>query len=192
MKAKEIFPTHLYGESFIDFDSNYIEKLLASIELLRRGDINGRAISNYNFGWQSQNMPTEEGVFKNLLKKIEQEAFLFCESIENFSFINVKMDNLWANINYENDINWPHKHGGDISGVYYLDVNENCGDLSLSTFNYSENIPLQKHLRSKYNKLIKPENKKLILFDSDCVHAVLKNFSGKPRISLSFNLKIYA
>ena len=191
MKAEHILSTHVFGESYIDIEKEYREQLIASIELLRRGDVNGRAVSNFSFGWQSQDIPTAKGIFKKIASKIESAAHIFCNTIEGLYYQEVKIDNLWANINYDNDINWPHKHGGDISGVYYLDVSDNCGDLVLTSFNYTENNKISRFLRNKNNKRIKPENKKIVFFDSECVHFVSKNFSGKPRISLSFNLDIH-
>jgi len=191
MKAEQILSAHVFGESYIDFEKAYIEQLIASIELLRRGDVNGRAISNLSFGWQSQDIPITDGVFKKIALEIENSAKIFCDTIDGLNYQEVKMGNLWANINYANDINWPHKHGGDISGVYYLDVFDNCGDLILNSFNYTDNNKISRFLINKNYKAIKPENKKIVFFDSECLHCVLKNLSGKPRISLSFNLSIY-
>ena len=191
MKAEHVLSTHVFGESYIDIEKEYREQLIASIELLRRGDVNGRAVSNFSFGWQSQDIPTARGIFKKIALKIESAAQIFCGTIDELFYREVKINNLWANINYANDINWPHKHAGDISGVYYLDVFDNCGDLVLTSFNFTVNNKISKFLRSKNNKIIKPENKKIVFFDSECVHFVSKNFSGKPRISLSFNLNIH-
>ena len=191
MKAEPLLSTHVFGETYIDFEKAYIEQLIASIELLRRGNVNGRAFSNFSFGWQSQDIPVTDGVFKKIALEIENAAKIFCDTIDGLTYQEVKMGNLWANINYANDINWPHKHGGDISGVYYLDVFDNCGDLVLNSFNYTDNNKISGFLINKNYKEIKPENKKLVLFDSECVHSVLKNLSGKPRISLSFNLSIH-
>ena len=64
MKAEQLLSTHVFGETYIDLEKAYIEQLIASIELLRRGDVDGRAISNLSFGWQSQDIPVTNGVFK--------------------------------------------------------------------------------------------------------------------------------
>ena len=129
---------------------------------------------------------------KKIASEIQNTAKIFCDTIDGLIYQEIKINNLWANINYANDINWPHKHDGDISGVYYLDVFDNCGDLVLNSFNYTDNNKISSHLsENKLWRKVKPENKKLVLFDSECVHSVLKNLSGKPRISLSFNLGIY-
>tara|TARA_R100001591_G_scaffold93043_1_gene98891 strand:+ start:225 stop:797 length:573 start_codon:yes stop_codon:yes gene_type:complete len=189
MKVKEIFPQNIYGDCFLNLEDNYINKLVASIELLRRGDIEGETFSNNSFGWHSSNIP-QGGVFQNLTEAITKKSYEFCKNMSNFNFNKIEMIGLWANINYKNDINWAHKHAGDLSGVYYLKAKENCGDLVLDNFNYSENCKINAYLTNKYKTSITAKKDKLILFDSECVHAVLKNFSEGPRISMSFNLKI--
>ena len=57
MKVNYINPQNIFGETFLDFDDNYLKQLIASIELIRRGNINGRAFSNLEFGWQSNFIP---------------------------------------------------------------------------------------------------------------------------------------
>ena len=188
MKILEIFPSNIYTETSLGLNRNYILSLINTIELFRRGDVNGAEKSNTTFGWQSHSLP-HDGLFQILTNEI-------CKSGQNFlnklqiDYSKIHMQNLWANINYHGDINWPHKHSGDIAGVYYLDVHDNCGDLLLDSYNYDERQKLQKFLKNKHRRCLKPEIDKLILFDSGCIHAVLKNLSNKNRVSVSFNLKI--
>ena len=186
----EIFPQHLYEKTFLGFNKDYLSQLQASIELIRRGDINGRRISNSEFGWQSDHLP-QDGPFEPLTQQITKKAFECCKDLKDFNFSKVEMEIMWANINYEGDINWPHIHTSDIAGVYYVDVNENSGDLSLHSFSYNNQHKLSTYLFRKSAVNIKPENDLLVLFDSDCYHSVLRNRAKKPRISISFNIKIY-
>ena len=46
MKPIKAYASHIYGESFLNLNDGYISQLKATIELMRRGNINGRAISN--------------------------------------------------------------------------------------------------------------------------------------------------
>ena len=186
----EIFPQHVYEKHFLEFNKNYLNQLQASIELIRRGDINGRSISNSQFGWQSDSLP-QDGPFNLLTQQITKKAFEFCKNLKDFNFSKVEMAIMWANINYEGDINWPHTHSTDIAGVFYVDVHENCGNLELHSFAYNQQHKLSSYLREKNPLSIKPENNLLVLFDSDCYHSVSRNRSNKPRISISFNIKIY-
>ena len=57
MQPIEINPANIYGEDFLDLSNNYLQQLEASIELMRRGDINGVTFSNNGFGWQSDMLP---------------------------------------------------------------------------------------------------------------------------------------
>ena len=186
----EIFPQHVYEKNFLQFDKNYLSQLQASIELIRRGDINGREISNTQFGWQSDNLP-QNGPFEILTQQITKNAYKFCENLKNFNFSKVELINMWANINYKGDINWPHTHSADIAGVFYVDVHDDCGNLELNSFAYNKQHKLSHYLLQKNLLSIKPQNNLLVLFDSNCYHCVTKNLTKKPRISISFNIKIY-
>jgi uncharacterized protein (TIGR02466 family) len=190
MQPIEIFPQNIFQKSNLGLDKNYLNKLHSSIELMRRGDVNGTMISNVEFGWQSKALP-QTGPFENLTQKIIKEAYSFCKNLKNFNFSKIEFISLWANINYPNDINWPHTHDGDIAGVYYVDVHENCGDLILDSYSYNLHNKLAFYLASLHKKIITPHNDLLVLFDSNCWHSVTKNKSNKTRISMSFNLKIY-
>ena len=190
MNPTEIFSQHVYKKHFLEFNTNYLNQLQASIELIRRGDINGRSISNSEFGWQSDSLP-QDGPFQFLTEQITKQAFEFCKNLKNFNFSKVEMEIMWANINYEGDINWPHNHSGDIAGVFYVDVHENCGDLWLHSFAYNQQHKLSTYLNEKNLLSITPKNNLLVLFDSDCYHSVSKNNSKKPRISISFNISIH-
>ena len=190
MVTQDIFYQHIFSKCFLDFDKSYLNQLQASIELIRRGDINGRAISNLEFGWQSDGLP-QNGPFEILTQQITKKAFKFCKSLKNFNFSKVELGFMWANINYEGDINKPHNHTNDLAGVFYVDVHENCGNLVLDSFSYNQHSKLSTYLYHKNVVEIKPQNNLLVLFDSNCYHWVAKNKSKKPRISISFNIDIH-
>ncbi len=70
-----------------------------------------------------------------------------------------------------------HKKNAVISGVYYLDIHDNSGD-----------IHFRSKVKEKWNEWsLKPETGKMILFDSKLEHSVSENKSCHPRISLAFN-----
>ena len=107
MKAIEIFPRNIYGETFLGFDSGYLQSIEATIELFRRGNTSGREMSNQDFGYQSNLLP-HDGVFQNLTDKILVKSKEFLKSLNGFEFSKVELKDMWANINYPGDINWPH------------------------------------------------------------------------------------
>ena len=49
MKARPIHYMGLYGETILNLDESYIKQIRDSIELMRRGELDGRIISNVNF-----------------------------------------------------------------------------------------------------------------------------------------------
>ena len=190
MKPKEVFTSHVYAESSLDLHQNYLTQLKSSIELMRRGDVNGNTASNWDFGWQSDMLP-HSGPFEELTKKITEKAFVFCKNLKNFNFSKVEITALWANINYKGDINWPHNHQGDLAGVFYLYTHNNSGNLILDSFNYNQNCKIGCYLSDKEKIIITPKNNQIILFDSSCMHYVTKNHSDDIRISMSFNIKVH-
>tara|TARA_R100001086_G_scaffold124401_1_gene64198 strand:- start:67 stop:642 length:576 start_codon:yes stop_codon:yes gene_type:complete len=189
MRSNLIFHSHIYGESFLGLNNNHLQKIIETINLMKKGDIKGESNSNFNFGWQSKPLP-HDGLFEILTQKICQSAYDLCKSLDDFNFTRINMLALWANINYHGDVNWHHKHSGDLSGVYYLNTYKDCGDLLLDSFQFSANSKIHTYLRRISRRIIEPKNDKCIIFDAECVHAVLKNRSDKPRISVSFNLGI--
>ena len=191
IELKKDFLPHIYGEKMLDFSNEYNKQLISTIELIRRGDKNGRAVSNRNFGWQSNNLPVI-GIFKKLKEEIIKSSYDFCKSLKDFEFKKIIVDDIWANINYKNDINWPHCHTGDLSGVYYVNAAGNCGDLILQQYNFpSTNWKLNKYLSTEHTvKKITAKTNKLVLFNSECYHFVEKNLSDELRISISFNCEI--
>ena len=83
MNPTEIFSQHIYEKHFLEFNTGYLNQLQASIELIRRGDINGRSISNTQFGWHSASLP-QDGPFQFLTQQITKKAFEFCKNLKNF------------------------------------------------------------------------------------------------------------
>lgn len=187
MQPIEIFPSHVYGKSFLGLDNNYLKQLETSIELMRRGDVNGKAYSNTSFGWQSDVLP-QSGPFEKLTQELTKSSLNFCKKLRLLKVKKIEMTSLWANINYQGDVNWPHKHGGDLSGAYYIKTPTNCGNLLLTSYQYNLNSVIERHFKRKYELEIEAVQDRLVLFDSQCTHMVTMNKSMEPRISVSFNL----
>ena len=108
-------------------------------------------------------------------------------------------NSMWININKKGDSNTLHTHpGGDLSGVFWIKVPKNSGDivfynpeeycnyqLDKSYSNIIKNIFNQKNSYS-----ISPQEGKVILFPSHLDHSVEVNNSNEDRISISFNINI--
>ena len=187
MKVKEL-PRNVYAETDMQFNDKYLSQLIGMVELMRRGEKDGVAFSNTEFGWQSSGLP-HNGVFIPFLQNLTVKCNEFCKQLKNFKFKTVKIDYFWANINYKHDINWPHRHQGDLSGVFYLQTPDNSGDLCLHSTDYAVNNKISEYLNNQPIR-IKPEINKLVLFDANCSHYVTRSYSDIPRVSLSFNANV--
>ena len=91
-----------------------------------------------------------------------------------------EIDEFWFNIAKPGEsTGWhDHKEGAKLSGVYYIDVPNNSGNILFNT----------EGSKNKYNWEIKSQTGEMILFPANQKHAVDVNRSSKDRISFSFNL----
>lgn len=83
----------------------------------------------------------------------------------------------WLNIMQPGDITFPHTHdAGDelLSGVYYIDVPTDSGKLVLT--------------QGAQRLEIEPRAGRFVFFAPDVMHEVTRNESGRPRISVGFNV----
>lgn len=83
----------------------------------------------------------------------------------------------WLNIMQPGDSTFPHTHdAGDelLSGVYYIDVPSGSGKLVLT--------------QGAQRLEIEPQAGRFVFFAPDILHEVTRNESGRPRISLGFNV----
>lgn len=94
--------------------------------------------------------------------------------------LGISFDEFWFNIAKPGEsTGWhDHKNNATLSGVYYLDVPKNSGDIKFREKN-----------KEAYNECsLSSKTGKMILFDSKLDHSVSINKSQSSRISLSFNL----
>ncbi len=137
--------------------------------------------SNFG-GYQSRDNLHEEGIFQELVSSINK---IVNDAVSSEIDHHIKINALWANVNSYKDCNGAHVHGGTISGVFYLQVPEKCGNLVLcNPAVRSDASPFKKR-----NYFIQPQHLACILFPSWLEHYVEPNLNPNvPRISLSFNL----
>jgi len=110
--------------------------------------------------------------------------------------INFKLMNSWVNIHKKDDWAQEHEHSNSyISGIVYLDVFENSGNLIFKKENNWTNIFPKVPLIDfeEYNEINSttwtyvPKNGDIYLFPSFLKHRVEKNLNKKNRYSLAFN-----
>tara|TARA_A100001388_G_scaffold183251_1_gene137406 strand:- start:2720 stop:3346 length:627 start_codon:yes stop_codon:yes gene_type:complete len=103
----------------------------------------------------------------------------------------LQVDASWINIFSTKELIGYHEHGYQpnmISGVYYHEAPENCGDIIFKSSNpYTVSFP---HPSPLYNNLfkIKAIQGNILLFPSWILHKVEPNKSENQRSSLSFNV----
>ena len=144
--------------------------------------------SNYG-GWQSGGFETVPKNFTDLFKKISSNV----KEVEKNLFLSkeLRLHNLWYNVNGLGSFNRPHSHpGGVISGVYYVSIPKNSGSIvflnkDLDTFYHNSIENYNEHNSSTWT--IEPKENQCVLFPSYLRHYVEPNLNKKERISISFN-----
>lgn len=133
----------------------------------------------------------------DLQDEILKKVFLFTEKYLKIKDIDFYFTNSWIVQHQPNDWGQPHHHKNSLlSGVYYLDAEENCGDITfIKGYNEQEIFPLAITPEySEYNYInstemnFKVETGKLFIFPSNLMHKIKKNKTNKNRYSLAFNL----
>lgn len=137
----------------------------------------------------------------NSLPDLKNEILLHCENYTK-KYLKVKdnanfyLQNSWILKHQQNDWAQAHFHGGSlISGVYYLDVFENSGEICFvktsSHNNLFQSVINLDFVEANYINTDQQDfNVKagdLLLFPSQIMHKVRPNLSNVDRYSLAFN-----
>jgi uncharacterized protein (TIGR02466 family) len=162
--------------------------------LLKKEDTIGRVISNFG-GWQSKDLQGTHLPLNDLFKEIINHSSLFMKEIQLKKYDNIKIDNIWVNINGHKDSNNTHLHPNSlISGVYYVNAFENAGALKFSrddiiAYDWNERTIDTLNEYNSISYFSKPVVRNLVLFPSWLSHSVFPNESQtQERISISFNI----
>ena len=195
---RSLFATPLF---VADLDLN-ISNLKHFCEKTQKKDI-GRIASNSG-GYQSNNLSLDKSPLSPLIKEIETNANVFAQQFLNKKVIQ-KIDSIWMNTNSYKDSNRVHSHpGSSISGVYYVKVPSNAGNIifqhpAFETLGYYYNsfnsLPGDVNEPEEYNTFNTSQvgapaiENTLYLFPSWLMHYVESNTNKtEERISISFNI----
>ena len=142
-------------------------------------------------------------VDKNILDKFEQLQVIIQEEINNYldvllvkKHIDFKVNNSWVVKHIKGDWSQTHIHSNSvISGVLYLKVNENSGDIIFrkqihDSGVFSVQLDIEYSDQNIFNMReykITPIENQLILFPSTLPHDVTMNMSDEDRYVLAFN-----
>lgn len=175
-----IFSVPLWG--FVLSNEKY--HALDYIELLQRLEKEEPSVKKSNFGgYQTRDDLNKEGVMQEFVKMMESIAN---DIAKTRNIMPLEMISMWGNINYKKDFNGNHTHEGILSGVFYLQTPDNCGNLMFC----NPAVRAHNHVLRGGDYPIKPVNLACILFPSWLEHYVQPNMSDLPRMSLSFNFDV--
>ena len=177
-----IFSSFLSINDF-KFNIKKYEKEILNAKMKNKGTTK----SNYN-GWPSYACETVPKKFIALFKKINENV----KEIERNLFLSkqLRLHNLWYNVNSLGSFNRPHNHPySTVSGVYYISIPKNSGNIVFV------NEPLDVYYEqvknyNEYNSstwVVNPKENQCVLFPSYLSHYVEPNLNKKERISISFN-----
>jgi len=175
----DLWPTTIYNLNFnADFES-------IKTEIYKLSEIpNTIKKSNYG-GWQSDVDLYNNPVFAPLCQHIARACYMLFQS-ESISF-----NQMWACINKKHDQNLIHSHGErcHFSGVFYVEVPENSGDIVFRDPRPSATNAATRGLLSYGDcEHFTPHNGQLLIFPSWLDHFVLPNESDNDRIAVSFDI----
>lgn len=139
--------------------------------------------SNFS-GYQTRDNLHQEGIFQEFVPNINNYANLIVDKFNERLDYKVEISSMWGNINGMAAGNFPHIHGGDISGVFYLKVPENSGNIVF----VNPAVRSESHRIRIKNLSVRPDKLALFLFPSWLEHYVEPNRSDEDRISISFNI----
>tara|TARA_B100000524_G_scaffold65097_1_gene30038 strand:+ start:601 stop:1182 length:582 start_codon:yes stop_codon:yes gene_type:complete len=184
------FPTPVWWTD-TNLDNGYLKDIVYNKKI----DFpEGREISNYG-GWQSNVFPSSH--VPPLCDVAIQIADQVKEDMGLNPYTAFDVDNLWCNINNQGNSNQIHiHHGSFLSGVYYVQANENSGDLIFyKDFNKqymkTTDTEIVKHTPLTGDVVrYKPKTGRMFVFPGWLPHSVDKCIDNTDRVSIAFNISI--
>ena len=194
MNREILFPTPIYMK-MVKKHKKLNKDLFPLIKAWSKRD-KSEMKTNAGGGWHS---PTNMN-FKEEYKPLTDELFIMKEEVFKDYGMEPKpgLGNMWANVNYPGSYNKQHIHpNSQWSGVFYVKVPENSGDLFVEDPRPGANIVLPRRLngwpKALWRVVIYPAIEgQIIMFPAWLPHGVELNESQEKgekgwRVSVSFN-----
>ena len=188
------FSTPVWASKVDDYKETN-EALYEYIKKSYNDDQKGVVKSNLK-GWHSKDFRLTDEIPKKFINLISPKINQVLKDMNwDTSKQNVKINNMWAIINWGGAANSRHHHGNSaISAAYYVRAPKNSGDI---VFYDPRPAPVYFHpIATKPNSLnamvnaISPVEGGLVLFPSYLEHSVNANKSNEERIVISFNVSL--
>jgi uncharacterized protein (TIGR02466 family) len=149
----------------------------------------GVVISNYT-GYQSNSLVEHEHPeIQKLVAHLDSEI---AQCATQTGLPELQLYNIWININPPHSYNHLHNHIGSVlSGVYYIDADENQGNIQFERndggeYHIPSNVEKQTYFTST-RATYKAKTSAVYIFPSWLKHSVEGNKSNSDRISIAFN-----
>jgi hypothetical protein len=164
---------------------SFNEDVIAYVHNLKDKE-KSRTLSNEG-GWQSELLPPKD--FDNFFN----EVYKIVEQL-NLGVKEMRVAQVWMNINYKGDWNQMHLHNGryDLCGNYYVKASSNCGRLVFKDPRpaaMSSIFMVNRYAKGEFHK-IEPKEGMLLLFPPYLEHMVEPSKTDEERISISFDLNL--
>jgi len=129
--------------------------------------------------------------FKNLKNLILKEFNDFKNKMLFYTYNKFKITTSWiAKVDEGKESNWHNHNNSFYSGVFYINVEKDMGDIEFHNFENSRFL-INAESYNIYNSkrfLITPKNKDLIFFPSELYHKIKNNNKKDSRLSVAFNI----
>ena len=181
MNLNNIFPTPV---AWFNNDSGINELQKKYVKSLKRKNNIGNEISLDRNVLESKELK----VLKNWI--LNNINIYFEEIYKPKSKVELYITQSWCNYTKENQYHHKHRHPNSfISGVYYIDVNEEKDKITFFNDIYKQlNIEASEYnLYNSTSWFFNLKNNSLVLFPSSLEHMVESVTSKTERVSLSFN-----
>jgi len=179
---------NLFSKVVVSDDLNLSEKQFNHINQNAKNEIYNNVEDIY-----STKISKSLHVLDNLksIKKIILDKFLYINKAYLKYDNDFKITTSWYTKSSYNNIGSFHNHSNNFySGIYYIDVDNNSGDIEFCDFTSSffQLNPIEYNIDNSKSWLFKPKNDMIIFFPSQLHHTIHLNKSKKDRYSLAFNI----
>jgi uncharacterized protein (TIGR02466 family) len=172
------------------------ERLLQLIENERRATPDTRQCAGREM-WQSQRQVGEDPPVKELFEQIYQVAHQVAEFLRwDIANLAPVLKVCWANVHPPGSYHTRHIHPATthLSGVYYIQAPENCGDIVFHDLPRFLGLwgaapkPLELTYHNASSFPVRPEDGLCVLFPGYVMHEVATNRSEGDRVGIAFNI----
>jgi len=200
--TKGFFPTYVHFRDLPDAEEMNAT-MLERVRALKAADPDGITASNTRDfgGWHSKNTLQNDPVFEPLRKSIGETMGVVAPRLSLDPEYKLMLHEMWTIVNPPRSYNNAHLHpNSHFSGVYYVQVPEDCGNLFLLDPRIEARmIPLHQKDSARTDPAfstyvqVKPKPGRLVIFPSWLMHRVDPNMSQHTgpegdRVIVSFNM----